>query len=58
MNVMSYFSYYYIPYLSHTYGIYSILRGNQQKNKILQKEAKINHDAIWLSKRLFSQFGA
>lgn len=55
---MSYFSYYYIPYLSHTYGISLILRGNQQKNKILQKEAKINHDAIWLSKRLFCQFGA
>ena len=32
------------------------LRGNQQKNKILQKEAKINHDAIWLRVRLFCQF--
>lgn len=58
MNVMSYFSHYYIPYLSHTYDICFILRGNQQKNKILQKEAKINHDAIWLRVRLFCQFVA
>ena len=27
-----------------------ILRGNQQKNKMPQKEAKLYYDAIWISK--------
>lgn len=56
MNVMSYFSYYYIPYLSHIYDICFNIKREPTENKILQKEAKTNHDAIWLRVRLFCQF--